>query len=74
LAGQTLLARHGLSPVAISGVLTASPLAKREAALALDVPVLDKWELAAPQIAELIMAGHVAPAAWGAGAGERAAG
>jgi hypothetical protein len=74
LAGQTLLAGHGLSPVAISGVLTASPLAKREAALALDVPVLDKSELASPQIAELIMAGQMAPAGWRSGARERAAG
>lgn len=74
LAGQSLLASHGLSPVAISGVLTASPLAKREAALALDVPVLDKSELASPQIAELIMAGQVAPAGWRSGGRERAAG
>jgi molybdopterin-guanine dinucleotide biosynthesis protein len=55
-AGQLLLAAHGLAPVAISGMLTASPLAKREAAAALDVPVLDKDELASAGVADLLLA------------------
>jgi hypothetical protein len=57
-AGQALLAAHGLAPVAISGMLTASPLAKREAAAALDVPVLDRDELASAQVADLLLPGY----------------
>ena len=56
MAGQILLAAHGMAPVAISGVLTASPLAKREAAAVLDVPVLDKDELASAGMADLLLA------------------
>ena len=41
--------------MAISGLLTASPLAKREAAAALDVPVLDKDELASAAVADLLL-------------------
>jgi hypothetical protein len=58
-AGQLLLAGLGLAPVAISGMLTASPLAKREAAAGLDVPVLDKAELASARVAELLLPGGV---------------
>ena len=56
MAGQALLAAHGLAPVAISGMLTASPLAKREAATALHVPVLDTDELASAGVAGLLLA------------------
>jgi hypothetical protein len=58
VSGQILLAAHGLAPVAISGMLTASPLAKREAAAALDVPVLDKDELASAAVADLLLPGY----------------
>lgn len=57
-AGQILLTAQGLPPVAISGMLTASPLAQREAAAALDVPVLDKDELASAQVADLLLPGY----------------
>jgi hypothetical protein len=57
-AGQSILAALGMAPVAISGMLTASPLAKREAAAALDVPVLDKEELASAQVADLLLPGY----------------
>ena len=53
-----MLADRGLSPVAISGLLTASPLAKREAAEALDVPVLDKEELASARVLDLFLPGY----------------
>jgi hypothetical protein len=62
LGGQILLGQLGLSPVAISGMLTASPLAKREAAAALDVPVLDREELASAQVADvLLLPGYAMP-------------
>jgi hypothetical protein len=61
LAGVILLAEEGLAPVAISGILTASPLAKREAAAALSVPVLDRDELASAQVANLLMFGYARP-------------
>lgn len=57
-AGQLLLSGLGLPPVAISGMLTASPLAKREAANSLDVPVLDKVELASAGVADLLIPGY----------------
>jgi hypothetical protein len=60
-AGQTLLTQQGLSPVAISGRLTASPLAKREAAAALAVPVLDKEELASAAVVDLLLPGYAKP-------------
>jgi hypothetical protein len=59
--GQNLLAAHGMAPVAISGMLTASPLAMREAAAALDVPVLDKEELASARVADLLLPGYAKP-------------
>ncbi len=46
LAGHQLLCELGHPPVAVSGLLTASPLARVEAASALSVPVLDRDELA----------------------------
>ncbi len=57
-AGHRLLAGLGLAPVAISGMLTASPLAKREAAACLEVPVLDKDELASATVADLLIPGY----------------
>jgi hypothetical protein len=60
-AGQTMLTLEGLSPVAISGLLTASPLAKREAAGALSAPVLDQDELASADVAKLLMPGFAKP-------------
>jgi hypothetical protein len=60
-AGQNLLAAHGMAPVAISGMLTASPLAMSEAAAALDVPVLDKEELASARVADLLLPGYARP-------------
>jgi hypothetical protein len=74
LAGQALLAGHGLSPVVVSGMLTASPLAKREAGMALDVPVLDRDELASPEVAELFIPGYCRPARRTSLASARAAG
>jgi hypothetical protein len=65
VAGQVQLAQQGLSPVAISGLLTASPLARKEAAAALDVPVLDRDELASAQVADLLLPG------WARSAGSR---
>jgi hypothetical protein len=58
MAGAGVLAGLGLSPVAISGMLTASPLATREAAAALDVPVLDKNELAMARVVDLFLPGY----------------
>lgn len=45
VAGVQLLAEAGLRPVAISGVISASPLASREAAAATGIPVLGVPEL-----------------------------
>jgi hypothetical protein len=58
IGGQSVLALHGLAPVAISGMLTASPLAMREAACVLNVPVLNKEDLASAEVAGLLMAGY----------------
>ncbi len=57
-AGHQVLCALGLAPVAVSGMLTASPLAKREAATSLDVPVLDKNELASATVADLLLPGY----------------
>ncbi|MEP7191375.1 MAG: DUF1611 domain-containing protein [Actinomycetota bacterium] len=71
-AGQMLLAGMGLPPVAISGMLTASPLAKHEATRSLDVPVLDKNELASAEVAELLIPGYALTGWSGSEASERA--
>lgn len=55
LAGQNLLTMKGLAPTVVSGRLTASPMAKAEAELALEVPVLGVDELASPQLAHLLL-------------------
>ncbi len=57
-AGHQVLAALGLAPVAVSGMLTTSLLAKREAAACLDVPVLDKDELASATVADLLIPGY----------------
>lgn len=74
LAGQFLLTQWGLPPVAISGLLTASPLAKREATAALDVPVLDKEELASAEVSDLLLPGYAKPETLRMQASGRAAG
>ena len=55
IAGRDLLTRKGLRPVAVSGRLTASPLATRETTSAVDIPVLDVHELASPNVADLVL-------------------
>ena len=55
VAGIALLRRHGIPVCAVGGVLTASPLATREARGALDVPVLGVEQLADPSLALSLM-------------------
>ena len=55
VAGIALLRRHGIPVCAVGGVLTASPLATREARGALDVPVLGVEQLADPSVALSLM-------------------
>jgi hypothetical protein len=74
VAGQKVLAGLGLAPVAISGMLTASPLAKREAADSLDVPVLDKSELASAGVADLLIGQDVNTVVSGSQTRDRVAG
>ena len=47
VAGQQILASAGIEPAAVSGVVSGSPLAAREAEAATGLPVLSPWELAA---------------------------
>lgn len=54
LAGHDLLTGLGYPPVAVSGLLTASPLARVEAAAVLPVPVLDRDQLASAAGATLM--------------------
>lgn len=49
VAGSAWLRQRQLPIAAVSGVLTASPLATREAAEAIDLPVLTQFELNDPQ-------------------------
>ncbi len=51
VAGVELLRRHDLHVAAVSGRLTSSPLAVREARTALDVPVIDTLDLCEPEVA-----------------------
>ena len=55
-AGCSLLSARGLAPLAVSGRLTASPLATREARAALDMPVHTIEELATAACADLLLA------------------
>lgn len=50
-AGVGLLQDAGLDIAAVSGRLTSSPLAAREARAALDVPVIDTFDLVDPHVA-----------------------
>lgn len=54
VAGVELLAEAGLRPVAISGVISASPLASREAAAATGIPVLGVLELSSGALLPLL--------------------
>lgn len=53
--GVTLLASVGVTPLAVSGRLTASPLATREASQRLDVPVIPTFDLAEPAVARSLI-------------------
>mgnify|MGYP006202585897 CR=1 FL=1 len=55
-AGVDLLQRAGHRIAACSGVLTASPLAAREAGRVLDVPVVDTFDLTDPRVARRLLA------------------
>ena len=51
VSGVELLRRHDLRVAAVSGRLTSSPLAVREARTVLDVPVVETLELCEPEVA-----------------------
>lgn len=51
VAGLQVLDGAGVTTAAVSGVVTASPLATREAAQVLTVPVIDTFELREPSVA-----------------------
>lgn len=53
--GVELLQQLGLQPAAVSGVLTASPLASREADAATDAELIETAQLSVPRVAESIM-------------------
>lgn len=55
MAGVEVLVGKGMPPVCVSGLLTASPLALREAETALEVPVLSVDDLADADCARLLM-------------------
>lgn len=55
LLGVDRVRRAGLPVVAVSGLLTASPLATREAQACLDVPVYDTTDLSDPVLARSIL-------------------
>jgi hypothetical protein len=57
LGGVQVLERHGLSPFAISGLVSCSPLARAEAEEATGLPVLSREELWRPEV----IAEHLAP-------------
>jgi len=50
-AGVNWLREHGLAPIAVSGLVSASPLATREAAAAADLPVWGLERLSDPEAA-----------------------
>lgn len=55
-AGVQVLQQAGHDVMLLSGVVTASPLAAREAAAVLDVPVVNTYELAEPDLASSLLA------------------
>lgn len=61
LAGKLWLQQHRLPLRAISGVLTASPLAMREAARATSLPVFDMEQLASPDCVQDLIFGDAQP-------------
>lgn len=58
LAGVTLLRSWDLTVAAVTGVMTASPLAQREASTLLDVPVVATPELVDPIVAAALVPTH----------------
>lgn len=50
-AGLQVLGAAGVPVAAVSGVLTASPLATREAAAVIATPVIGTWDLCRPEVA-----------------------
>jgi hypothetical protein len=54
-AGVSALRAHGLPVVAVSGVLTGSPLAAAEARAALTVDVIDTYDLCDPNVATALL-------------------
>lgn len=58
-AGAAWLERAGHNVLAISGLLTRSPLALREARSSMDIPVLKPCELRVPQLLEQLIVGKV---------------
>jgi hypothetical protein len=55
VAGVHLLRERRIRPLAVSGVLTASPLAVREAQAELDLPIYGQAELADPETARSVL-------------------
>lgn len=55
VAGRQALAAYTPRVLGVSGVLTASPLAAREAAQALNVPVVETFELCEPAVAQRLL-------------------
>jgi dethiobiotin synthetase len=56
MTGLAELRRRSLDPVAVAGLVTASPLAVRETERVVDVPVMPLVDLCTPEIAERILA------------------
>jgi hypothetical protein len=59
VAGVRLLREEGLPVVAVSGVLTASPLAMAEAVAGVDIPVYEAAAMSDPCVADRVFAGAV---------------
>lgn len=57
-AGVDELEAAGIKVAAVSGLLTASPLASREASARLNVPVLDTYSLCLPEVAGALVPQH----------------
>lgn len=55
-AGARAVVEAGLPLAAVSGLVTASPLAAREAAALIDVPVISTYDLADPSVAAELLA------------------
>jgi hypothetical protein len=67
IAGVSLLKEHGFDVACVSGLLTTSPLALREAVGALDVPVLCNEDLASPEMATRLVNHEALPLEMGCG-------